>query len=263
MRRHPAPIRYTLLSIYAQQRQAEVIDNLLELLIHLIHAIQVRAEKRVVRQFVSQIREVSRKKQTLFKIAEAAVKQPDETIRTVLFPLVGEETLKALVEEYQSSGTAYQEQVETSVKNSYRWHYRQKIPALMNALTFRCNNQYHQPVIQALDYLKNKGFHQRVISRDQVPVDDIIPKSLQSILIQNNKKGKPCINRIHYEICVLRALRDGLRCREIWVEGAQRYQNPDQDIPADFYQNRPHYYALLNGSVANNLLDGFHRGNHP
>lgn len=246
MRRHPAPIRYTLLGIYAQQRQAEVIDNLLELLIHLIHAIQVRAEKRVVRQFVSQIREVSRKKQTLFKIAEAAVKQPDETIRAVLFPLVGEETLKALVEEYQSSGTAYQEQVETSVKNSYRWHYRQKIPALLQTLTFRCNNQYHQPVIKALDYLKNKGFHQRLIPRDQVPIDDIIPKSLQPILIQNNKKGKPCINRIHYEICVLRALRDGLRCREIWVEGAQRYQNPDQDIPADFYQNRPHYYALLN-----------------
>ena len=54
------------------------------------------------------------------------------------------------------------------------------------------------------------------------------------------------INRITYEICVLQALRERLRCKEIWVVGANRYRNPDDDLPADFEAERTPYYAALN-----------------
>ena len=30
------------------------------------------------------------------------------------------------------------------------------------------------------------------------------------------------------------ALRERLRCKEVWVAGADRYRNPDEDLPADF-----------------------------
>jgi hypothetical protein len=39
---------------------------------------------------------------------------------------------------------------------------------------------------------------------------------------------------VTYEICALQALRERLRCKEIWVVGANRYHNPDDDLPADF-----------------------------
>jgi hypothetical protein len=41
-------------------------------------------------------------------------------------------------------------------------------------------------------------------------------------------------------------LRERLRCKEIWVVGANRYRNPDEDLPADFDENRKEYYQALN-----------------
>jgi hypothetical protein len=34
-------------------------------------------------------------------------------------------------------------------------------------------------------------------------------------------------------------------CKEIWVVGANRYRNPDEDLPADFEIRRGAYYEAL------------------
>ena len=47
-------------------------------------------------------------------------------------------------------------------------------------------------------------------------------------------------------MCVLQTLREKLRCKEIWVTEADRYRNPDEDVPADFSQKRETYYEALN-----------------
>ena len=44
---------------------------------------------------------------------------------------------------------------------------------------------------------------------------------------------------------MLQALRDRLRCKEIWVEGADRFRHPDEDLPSDFSARRSDYYAAL------------------
>src|SRR5262249_21993476 len=62
---------------------------------------------------------------------------------------------------------------------------------------------------------------------------------------EKDTKGQQRINRITYEICVLQALRERLRCKEIWVVGANRYRNPDDDLPADFEAQRAPYYQAL------------------
>ena len=53
------------------------------------------------------------------------------------------------------------------------------------------------------------------------------------------------VNRINYEICVLQTLRERLRCKEIWVAGANRFRNPDDDLPADFAVRRVACYENL------------------
>ncbi|GAA4621913.1 hypothetical protein GCM10023196_012010 [Actinoallomurus vinaceus] len=45
-------------------------------------------------------------------------------------------------------------------------------------------------------------------------------------------KGK--VERILYELCVLVALRDAIRRREIYIEGVARWRNPEDDLPGDF-----------------------------
>jgi hypothetical protein len=53
------------------------------------------------------------------------------------------------------------------------------------------------------------------------------------------------VNRITYEICALETLREQFRCKEVWVAGANRYRNPDEDMPADFDARREEHYAAL------------------
>lgn len=60
------------------------------------------------------------------------------------------------------------------------------------------------------------------------------------------------VNRINYELCVLKVLREKLRCKEIYVKGAARYRNPDEDLPADFNAKRTEYYADLQKPLSAN-----------
>jgi len=44
---------------------------------------------------------------------------------------------------------------------------------------------------------------------------------------------------------VFQTLREKLRCKEIWVTGAGRWRNPDDDLPKDFEANRAENYQAL------------------
>jgi TnpA family transposase len=121
------------------------------------------------------------------------------------------------------------------------------MPHLLEALRFRSNNALHRPVIEALHWLQtHRESRQQYVSRDEVPLAGIVRPGLWELVVEQDQAGRPRINRINYEICVLQALRDGVRCKEIWVEGADRYRNPDDDVPQDFAAHRVVYYQALN-----------------
>ena len=68
------------------------------------------------------------------------------------------------------------------------------------------------------------------------------------------------VERIAYELCVLMALRDALRRREVYVAGASRWKDPEADLPADFDENRDvHYYALGKSLDATEFVDGLRK----
>ncbi|MDQ2845850.1 MAG: hypothetical protein M3Y77_05770 [Actinomycetota bacterium] len=48
-----------------------------------------------------------------------------------------------------------------------------------------------------------------------------------------------------YEVVTFQALREQLRCKEIWVVGSDSWRNPDDDLPADFEQRRGQNYGEL------------------
>ena len=154
LRRHPPNRRYTLLSAFCYLRTQEITDKLVELLIQIIHRINARAERRVSKELLDDFKKVSGKTGILFQLAEAAMDKPDGVIKEVIYPVVGETTLKNLVREFKSTGTAYKEKVYTVMRSSYGNHYRRMLPFLLNLLEFRSNNEIHKPVIKALELLK-------------------------------------------------------------------------------------------------------------
>lgn len=236
-----------LLAAFCWVRQREITDDLVDLLIRILNDIRVRAkyneEKRLLNDFIR----VGGKQQLLFRLAQAMLENPDGIISEVLYPVVGEARLQALVEEAKQTGV-YQQSVQTRITASYTYHYRQILPPLLEVLHFRSNNEQHQPLIVALkiveQYLSRKdAYYPRTAI---VPLDDVIQKQWQDWVYQVNKSGKLRIRRARYEVCVLQTLGDKLRCKEIWVEGADRYRNPAEDVPADFSDKRQMYYEALN-----------------
>ena len=247
LRQHKDSIRYTLMASFCVQRAQEITDNLIEILTTIIKRIDNRAEKRINQELIDEFKKVSGKTGLLYQIAEASIAEPSGIIEQVIFPVVSIQTLKNLVAEYKSTGLAYKRRVHNVMRSSFANHYRRMIPQLLEMLEFRSNNDQHRPVINALDVLK-KYAHSKARyydSSEQIPIDGVLKPGVQEILMETDSDGNERINRINYEICVLKALRERLSCKEIWVVGANRYRNPDDDLPTDFESKRQIYYQAL------------------
>ena len=247
LRRHPEATRLTWLAAFVHLRGRTLTDDLVDILIETIHRIGARAERRVDRELLDDLKRVSGKQSLLFDLAGAALEKPDGTVREVVFPVVGEQTLRDLVKEAKATGPSYKTTLRTVIRNSYKGHCRRMAPDILQRLEFRSNNEHHRPVIQALDLLKRYADSklQTFPAEEAVPLDGIVQGLWREAVVEKDAKGRQRVNRITYEICVLEALRDKLRCKEVWVVGANRYRNPDEDLPADFEARRAPYYQAL------------------
>jgi hypothetical protein len=121
------------------------------------------------------------------------------------------------------------------------------LPLLLNALDFRANTVTHRPIIHALALIQaHRDSRKQYFTIDgTVPIEGVIPPNWRELVIEEDPSGEFRVNRINYEISALHSLREGLRCKAIWVVGADRFRNPDDDLPADFDTQRTHYYAAL------------------
>jgi TnpA family transposase len=247
LRRHPAAARLTWLAAFVHLRLRTLTDDLVDLLIETIHKIGARAERKVERELLEDLKRVTGKQNLLFALAEATLAEPDGIVRDVVFPVVGEQTLQDLVKEWKAIGPTYRLTLRAVIRNSYRGHYRRMVPRLLAALEFRSNNDRHRPVMEALDLLKRfaESKVRTFPSAEDVPLDGVVRGLWREAVMEKAAAGQDRVNRITYEIAVLEALRERLRCKEIWVVGANRYRNPDEDLPADFERNRERYYQAL------------------
>jgi TnpA family transposase len=245
LRARPPQVRLTLLATLGFSRISEITDTLIELFLDVVHKIGTRAERRVETELRNDLRRVRGKEGILFRLAEAAVEHPDDTVRTALFPVVAEATLRELVREAKATDTAFRSRVRTVLRSSYSTYYRRMLPRLLATLEFRSNNSSHQPIIDAVTLLRTystrSGAVRHYASGDRVPLEGIVPADWRDAVVGEESR----IERVPYELCVLRALREGIRRREVWVVGASRWRDPEQDLPADFEDNREQHYAAL------------------
>ncbi|MEU1387355.1 MULTISPECIES: Tn3 family transposase [unclassified Nonomuraea] len=238
------PVRLTLLAALCQVRQAELIDGLVELLIQLVHKISVRAEKKVEGELNAEFRRVQGKNGILVKLATAALELPEEIVRKALYPVVGERTLEDIIAEAKANEKELRTRVRTKLRGSYSHHYRRGLPKLLKAVRFRSSNDTFKPVMDALDLLKrydgsDADFY---AAAEAVPLEHVVPEDWRDAVLDPDSG---LVERIPYELCVLVALRKAVRRREIWVEGANTWRNPDEDLPADFEDNRDVHYEAL------------------
>ena len=122
LRRHPDPMRRTLLAAFAYLRGRTLTDSLVELLIETVHRISARAERRVERELLEDLKRVTGKQNLLFQLADVALAHPDGVVKDVVYPIVSEITLRALVKEWKATGPTFRTTLRTFIRNSYRSH---------------------------------------------------------------------------------------------------------------------------------------------
>ena len=190
---------------------APLLEDLAGLLIELVHRISVRAERKVENELSSEFRRVHGKQGILFKLAAPAVDHPDEIVRIALYPVVGEATLRDLVAEARADERTFSTRVRVQLRSSYSHHYRRRLPKLLKALHFRCNNTAHKPVMDALDLLEryDGSAEKSYAAGDVVPLDHVVPDDWRPAVV--DERGR--VERIPYELCVLVALRAAIRRR--------------------------------------------------
>ena len=256
--RHPDEIGLPLLVFYCVTRESEIIDGLVELLLQITHRITVRAERRVEKELLGDLQRVRGKQNLLYRIAEAASEHPDDKVRNVIFPIVDEETLANLVKEYRASDGPFKRKVHTVMRASYSSHYRRMLPKLLEVLDFRSNNALYRPLLDALNTIRSRSDEQiQYYKLDDVTVDGVIRPKWRDVVIETAPDGAKRVNRINYELCVLESLREQVRCKEIWVAGAERFRNPDEDLPSDFEERRTACYQRLGLPLAGDVfVDG-------
>ncbi len=195
---------------------------------------------------MAEFRKVEGKNALFGQLAGALVANPDGVVKEVAFPVVSEETLRHVSEEYKASRT-YQQEVHLRMRSSYSHHYRRMVPLILGVLDFHSNNNVHRPLVSALALLKKyaESSVQYYPPGETVPIEGVIRSPWRPIVIGEDKYGQPRLNRINYELCVLETLRERLRCKEIWMLGADHYRNPEEDLPADFDVQPAAYYQAL------------------
>lgn len=242
MKRHPPNIKFCLLAAFAQVRIQEITDDLVDLLIQIIHKIGARAENRVEKELIREFKRVRNKDSILCQVAEAAVSNPKGAVEKVIYPVASADILRNIIKEMKSSGPIYRYKVQNIMRSSYLHHYRRMIPIILTNLEFRSNNTRHKPVMDGIELIKNyqDSQKQQYATEESVPINGVVRNDWLSFVIQ-----KDGINRVNYELALLEALRSRVRCKEIWVMGAAKYCNPDEDLPQDFSAKKAMYFERI------------------
>jgi hypothetical protein len=248
LREHPPLMTLTLLAALLHCREREITDTLVELLISTVHRINARAEVRVTNELIKEFKRVTGKENLLFRLAEATVNAGDRLVRDTVFPVAPQAVLADLVAEYKSSGPTYQRTVKATLRASYTNHYRSGLIKLLDVLEFRSNNTTHRPVLDALELIRR---HAYVGNLSYYPADQHVPphrglsRDWESLVYRRDGQGRARVVRMVYEVATFQALREQLRCKEVWVAGADRWRNPAEDLPADFEDRRIEHYQAL------------------
>lgn len=248
---HKSQIQYATLALFFYYRSQYLTDCLADLFMQLIHKMKTSSENFINKKIVSEVKRVNGKFDILYLLANVSVSHPDGIISETIYPQVGKDKLFDLINDLDHKGKWYQNQVQIKTRSLYSHAHRVVLLRLLESFTFKSNTPDGNSILEAIELIKEyrddtfKYFPSQAV----VSIKNVVPNEWHAHVIEasDNSSGDQSIkvNRINYEIAVLEELRKTLRCKSIWIVGAYRFRNPDEDLPQDFDENREHYFKLM------------------
>lgn len=234
-----------LLACFATYKGAKILDHFIEILVKKVKKLeQVGKEKLKEELWEYYTRED--KDELLDHLVDASLAHPDGIIKEKIYPEVGgKEKLEQSKLSRQSFKQARRESEYKHIRSLYVQGYRKDILFILNALKLHTNHS--QAILDAINFIldcqKDEAFKGEYYPLNcVVPTKDLI--SALDVKVITNTEGK--INKLYYEIALLKLLRRELRCKNIWVQGAFKYADPEKDLPQDFKKNKSQHCQMLN-----------------
>jgi TnpA family transposase len=271
MRRHPPPVRYTLLAALLHHRHMEIIDAIVVGFLEHVHRIEKKSDAEMAQELVCDIERVFGKKNILYKVSKTVLAKPGGVIREEIFPEVKQEVFERLIAEFEQMETRYDVARTQVMRKKYSTSYRRVLKPVFDTMVFHTNSMAYQPLLDGLAVVRRYLDTQYVTypHGTEIP-ESLLTKPWRELVWQDTSTGLR-INKQYFELCVLQKLERAIKCKEVWVEGAYRFRNPDEDMPADWVVTREKHYQKLGipmdadvliGTIKTELttaLESFHR----
>jgi TnpA family transposase len=233
--------KYSLLACFCYARGTKFIDNLIDILLRLIHKIFLKGKNKAMVEFWNNRKIIYNKDKVLRDIAVISVENPEGIIEEKIYPEIGKEILDHIASNPISFDEYYTKRRYYYMSLSYKNHYRRVLNLILNNLVLSSNNAKNNNILKAIKFVQKYLDSKIIYYPFEENIPNIIPRGVKKIVIENDK-----VNKIKYELVLLRVLSIRLRCKEIWVIGAAKYRNPDNDLPIAFEDNKVEYYKSLN-----------------
>ena len=212
--------RLASLACYTESLLAEAHDDMVDVLLIVVHDLVSRSERAVERDRMRTLDQLDAAalvlRQAALVILDGDVADAD--VRSAIFRLIARDELQRAADAVgELLGT--NDQVMQRLIARYP-HVRRFLPALLERVVFEAVTPDH-PVVAALDHLRSveKG----VEKIDGAP-QGVITEAWRSLVVAGD--GVP--DRRAYTLCVLDRLRIALRRRDVYVVGADRWGDPRQ-----------------------------------
>ena len=242
IRMRPAHIRYPLVIIFCYLKKQELIDNLVDHLVNLIHKIKKKADK-VEFTLNSEIGKLSHGLDSLYRVAKVAYDKPEDVIRAAIYPVVPRAQLKKLIK-IRSIQQNMKISIYSTVMRSYTGYYRKQIFEIIENIELKSSNKDLLDAITLIKKYKNSKCEHYPLE-EKIIIEKLVSKNDQEFVSTSSRIGR-LVRRKDYEYAIFKVLKDKLKTKEVWVIGSFKYKDPATDLPKDFDDNKEFYYSLLN-----------------
>lgn len=253
--RYQANSRYAYLAIFCYIRQQLSADTLADLLLKLLKRINTKATNYVDKKLKADSKSVSGKMGTLLVLAKKAMENPDGVIADIIYPVVSQERLNAIINDLGDDEDWYQMLVKTKALSLYTHNNRQLVWQLVDALDFDAETKLY-PILKALRFLGKLQQFETTPRGDSIKqrlyassiLEQLVPKTWTPLVIASyhDNKKKVKINWHGLELSLFATIQIELDIKDIWVKQSFRYRDYKQDLPLDFDENEDFYFKLLN-----------------
>ena len=243
---------------FCKYKAGRIVDNLIDISIKKIR----RMERKGLNKAKQDLWEIEENEQVLYdSLVDISLEKPEGVIREAIYPNVGGKSKLEKAKELREMGKIKKKVLEYESFKCFYIQHRQYILEILEQSDLRSGSE--NLIFKALQYIlqqwqKDEGSD--YFEKEDVAIDGIL--LAKDLLVMEHDCGK--INKIYYELAVLRKLKKELNNRNIWSSIGLKYTNPKKWIPEDYEERKEHYLDMLGldksaekqiGKIKHDLVD--------